>query len=317
MKKYLLYFALSFVIFNTTYAYSLTSKDLSIISRIENATEILVSSNYDKFLDIKDRVSNLLSLSWEGTRTYEILSVVSENMSQQDINNDLFSLMDDIDSIDSNTSKTSRIAVELISVADGDTIKVMEKDTRITYSVRMIWIDTPESNALRYWEVQKYWVEAWNYLKNLLSGEDVTLELDASQWTFDSYNRKLAYVFVWDKNINEEMIRAWFAYEYTYDKKYKYKDDFLSAQKEAKSSGLNIWSDNSNKNSTKPLSSSNNDSEWACNIKGNINSKWKKLFHYPGCPSYNQTKITESKGEKYFCSQDEARNEWWVVAGNC
>lgn len=54
----------------------------------------------------------------------------------------------------------------------------------------------------------------------------------------------------------------------------------------------------------------------AC-IKGNINSDGKKLYHFPGCPSYNATKIDTSKGERWFTSSAEAEAAGWTRAGNC
>jgi hypothetical protein len=52
-------------------------------------------------------------------------------------------------------------------------------------------------------------------------------------------------------------------------------------------------------------------------IKGNINSDGRKLYHFPGCPSYNQTKIDESKGERWFATVAEAEAAGWARAGNC
>jgi hypothetical protein len=52
-------------------------------------------------------------------------------------------------------------------------------------------------------------------------------------------------------------------------------------------------------------------------IKGNINSEGKHLYHYPGCPSYNQTEIDESKGERWFNNEAEAQAAGWTRAGNC
>jgi len=40
----------------------------------------------------------------------------------------------------------------------------------------------------------------------------------------------------------------------------------------------------------------------------------KKLKGYQ---SYKQTKIDESKGEEWFCSEDEAKSAGWRKALNC
>lgn len=46
-------------------------------------------------------------------------------------------------------------------------------------------------------------------------------------------------------------------------------------------------------------------------IKGNINNKGDKIYHVPGSPKYKATKIDESKGERWFHSEDEALAAGW------
>jgi len=53
-----------------------------------------------------------------------------------------------------------------------------------------------------------------------------------------------------------------------------------------------------------------------CNIKGNINSKGDKIYHVPGMSSYDATKIDESKGARWFCSEEEARAAGWRAPRN-
>ena len=52
-------------------------------------------------------------------------------------------------------------------------------------------------------------------------------------------------------------------------------------------------------------------------IKGNISSDGRKLYHLPECPSYETTKIDESKGERFFATETEAVAAGWTKAGNC
>jgi hypothetical protein len=47
-----------------------------------------------------------------------------------------------------------------------------------------------------------------------------------------------------------------------------------------------------------------------CPIKGNI-SQNGRIYHVPGSPSYDGTKIDESAGERWFCSEAEARAAGW------
>lgn len=53
-----------------------------------------------------------------------------------------------------------------------------------------------------------------------------------------------------------------------------------------------------------------------CVIKGNISSNGK-IYHLPGCGSYDKTVINESAGEKWFCTEAEAVSAGWRKAKNC
>lgn len=48
-----------------------------------------------------------------------------------------------------------------------------------------------------------------------------------------------------------------------------------------------------------------------CDIKGNINSKGDRIYHLPGRSSYASTRINPDSGERWFCSEDEARAAGW------
>lgn len=48
-----------------------------------------------------------------------------------------------------------------------------------------------------------------------------------------------------------------------------------------------------------------------CAIKGNINTKGARYYHSPGMRSYAKTRIDEAAGERWFCSEAEARAAGW------
>ena len=52
-------------------------------------------------------------------------------------------------------------------------------------------------------------------------------------------------------------------------------------------------------------------------IKGNLSRSGRKLYHLPGCPDYEVTKIDEAHGERLFRSEAEAQKAGWIKAGNC
>ena len=49
-----------------------------------------------------------------------------------------------------------------------------------------------------------------------------------------------------------------------------------------------------------------------CRIKGNISTQsGERIYHVPGGQFYDRTGITTSKGERWFCSEAEARAAGW------
>lgn len=51
-----------------------------------------------------------------------------------------------------------------------------------------------------------------------------------------------------------------------------------------------------------------------CKIKGNVASDGERIYHVPGQEHYGKTRISESKGERWFCSEAEARAAGWRAA---
>jgi hypothetical protein len=51
-----------------------------------------------------------------------------------------------------------------------------------------------------------------------------------------------------------------------------------------------------------------------CNIKGNIGNKGERIYHVPGQAFYDKTRISAGRGERWFCSEQEARNAGWRKA---
>ena len=48
-----------------------------------------------------------------------------------------------------------------------------------------------------------------------------------------------------------------------------------------------------------------------CRIKGNISRKGMRIYHVPGRASYARTRIDTAKGERWFCSEAQARAAGW------
>jgi hypothetical protein len=48
-----------------------------------------------------------------------------------------------------------------------------------------------------------------------------------------------------------------------------------------------------------------------CVIKGNISSSGERIYHVPGQRYYDKTVISWSKGERWFCTEQEAVAAGW------
>lgn len=124
--------------------------------------------------------------------------------------------------------------VNFVSCVDGDTA-VFEIDGKKDY-VRFLAIDTLEVE-------QSLGQEASNYVcKTLNQASKITLEYEENSYK-DKYNRVLAWVYVDDKLIQEDLVRKGYAQvKYIYDD-YKYVDRLLNLQEKAKQEKVGLWSE--------------------------------------------------------------------------
>ena len=129
----------------------------------------------------------------------------------------------------------------VIKVVDGDTLAIEMNGQSQT--IRLIGIDTPETVHPSK-PVECFGVEASNYAKAVLTGAQVSIETDATQSTYDRYNRLLAYIILEDgTNFNKLMIEEGYGYEYTYSLPYKYQSEFQLAQRQAQTNKRGLWAD--------------------------------------------------------------------------
>lgn len=127
------------------------------------------------------------------------------------------------------------VSVRVERVVDGDTIIVDGNQP-----IRLIGVDTPETVKPNT-PVQPWGPEASEFTKRHVAGKIVRLEFDREK--HDKYNRLLAYVYVGDWFLNEELIRAGLSPAVT---KFPYsaemKQRLRAAEEEARRQKVGIWS---------------------------------------------------------------------------
>ena len=120
-------------------------------------------------------------------------------------------------------------------VVDGDTL-LLANGARI----RLIGADTPETVRPNH-PVEPWGPEATEFTRQLVAGGRVRLEFDGPRK--DKYGRFLAHVWVEDRELAEELLRAGLARATTH---YRYsaamKSRFRRAEARARSDSRGIWS---------------------------------------------------------------------------
>ncbi|WP_234844164.1 sunset domain-containing protein [Sinorhizobium meliloti] len=51
-----------------------------------------------------------------------------------------------------------------------------------------------------------------------------------------------------------------------------------------------------------------------CDIKGNVSTTGERIFHVPGQEYYRETVVNPLRGERWFCSEEAAREAGWRKA---
>lgn len=257
-----------------------------------------------------------------GTSGESSLGEVSTTPSNVFVSNgtaDLAATLPEITSASCVPTNTLRQSAIVTKVIDGDTIHVTIDGS--DHKVRYIGMDAPE--------VGMSGADAATSLNSqLVMGKTITLVKDVSET--DQYGRLLRYVLVGDTFVNYELVRSGLATAGTWAPDTACDATLKSAQTVAKLNLNGLWnttpvpavvptavafSISTSQSSTQVVSSgcAQGCTEHipGCDIKGNISSKGEKIYHVPGQEYYDETVITPSKGERWFCTELEALNNGW------
>ncbi|MFH1913566.1 MAG: thermonuclease family protein [Pseudomonadota bacterium] len=121
-------------------------------------------------------------------------------------------------------------AVRLVRVIDGDSLVVELAGRR--EEVRLIGIDAPEGR-------QEYGARARREVMELCRGQGLRLEFDVERR--DRYGRLLAYVFVGERMLNEELLRAGLALVLPIRPNTTHAGRLARAEAEAREAGQGFW----------------------------------------------------------------------------
>jgi endonuclease YncB( thermonuclease family) len=203
----------------------------------------------------------------------------------------------------------SEIILGPASVTDGDSIKIAE--TRI----RLHAIDAPEARqpCRRNGAPWRCGAAAAAKLRELVGTSDIV----CTTTDMDSYGRTVAICNNGVVDLGAEMVFSGLALAYR-----EFGDDYVDLEDEARAAGRGVWATDfappwewrRNPQSASPTQDepSISNERGDCRIKGNISwEKDERIYHVPGSRSYEETVIDLSRGERYFCSEEDARTAGW------
>jgi endonuclease YncB( thermonuclease family) len=208
------------------------------------------------------------------------------------------------------------------SVIDGDTIEI--HGTRI----RLYGIDAPESSQTCLEEGKP--TRCGQYAALALADKIGSSPVTCEPKDVDRYNRVVGVCRAAGEDLNAWMVSQGMAVAYR-----QYSVDYVPQEEQAAASKRGMWKgdfifpwDWRQQNETHsfrvlprsfknaPTSStnavqSNNATPTQCVIKGNISAIGERIYHVPGGAFYDRTIISVAKGERWFCSEAEARAAGW------
>lgn len=203
------------------------------IKSVSKESAITSTEDYQK---IKNNIDNVL---------YETNFLLSEiqKFYKLDPNNYIHLIANQKESEAIETIKSEKINIsedniQVSKVVDWDTINIILNGKK--QSVRLIWVDAPESNTTRYGYEECFGDEANYFLTSLLWNQKVSLLYDETQWKYDKYDRLLAYIILNGQNVNKMIIERWYGFEYTYNEPYIFQTEFKSAEKQAKENWIGV-----------------------------------------------------------------------------
>jgi micrococcal nuclease len=190
---------------------------------------------------------------------------------------------------------------KVVGVSDGDTITVLINKTQV--KVRLYGIDCPENG-------QDFGSRAKQFASQIVFGKIVNMEVHDT----DRYGRSVANILVDGKSLNEELVKAGYAWVYPQYCKTSVCNKWYQYEAEARTQKIGLWSH------TKPVppwafrrgkTSIQKDSKTISSgvYRGNTRSM---VFHQESCEHFNCKNCNE-----VFQRREDAVKAGYRACGGC
>ena len=196
-----------------------------------------------------------------------------------------------------------------VRVVDGDTLELG------AHRIRLHGVDAPESaqtcrTGATRWPCGE---RATRALAERIGGRAVACEKKDQ----DRYGRIVALCRLGAEDLNAWLVARGWALAYR-----RYSTDYVDEETAASAARRGIWRGDfvppwdwrrgeRLRNAAIESSQNTHSSAGNCRIKGNIGRNGTRIYHVPGGEYYEPTRINTAKGERWFCSESEARAAGW------
>ncbi len=192
------------------------------------------------------------------------------------------------------------ITGKVVGVADGDTITVLQNNRE--YKIRLYGIDTPEKGQ-----------DFGNKAKEVTSGFVFNKEVKVIQKDVDRYGRIVGIVYVGGTCINQEIIRAGYAWVYKQYCKDSFCRDWINLETQARANQIGLWSHPEPVPPWDYRRGARDTSKLKAIVPGAYHGNTSShVFHKKGCKHFNCKNCTV-----VFHSREEAIKEGFRPCGGC
>ncbi len=185
-------------------------------------------------------------------------------------------------------------------VVDGDTLVIAGEKLRL-HGIDAPELDQPCALNGAVWACGDW---ARDELAARVRGREVTCEAQAR----DRYKRLLVTCRVGQTDLAQSLVRDGVAFAYR-----RYSTAYVPDEAEARRAGRGLWAGEVALPESFRHPEPDQQMAGGCAIKGNI-SDGGHIYHRPGQHDYDAVRIDERRGERWFCSEAEARAAGWRAA---